>query len=31
MAYEIGATPAGGLGTTAVLWLGATAGLSASL
>ncbi|HVV16500.1 MAG TPA: hypothetical protein VHH90_04790 [Polyangia bacterium] len=27
--YEIGATPAGGLGTTPVLWLGATAGLSA--
>ncbi|MFL5307623.1 MAG: hypothetical protein ACJ8F1_20555 [Polyangia bacterium] len=29
--YEISATPAGGLGTTPVLWLGATAGLSASL
>jgi hypothetical protein len=29
--YEIGAIPAGGLGTTPVLWLGATAGLSASL
>lgn len=29
--YEIGTTPAGGLGTTAVLWLGATAGISASL
>ena len=29
--YELSTTPAGGLGTTPVLWLGATAGLSASL
>ncbi len=29
--YEIGVTPVGGLGTTPVLWLGATAGISAAV
>jgi hypothetical protein len=29
--YELAVTPVGGLGTTPVLWLGATAGLSVSL